>query len=53
MKALFKFLKDEDGATAIEYGLLAALIALLIIVGVTAIGGSLANVFNDIADALP
>lgn len=53
MKALFKFLKDEDGATAIEYGLIAALIALLIIGGVTLIGGSLSNVFNSIADALP
>ncbi|WP_353237744.1 Flp family type IVb pilin [Limnohabitans sp.] len=46
------FWADEDGATAIEYGLLASLIALAITVGAGALGGSLNNLFNDIADRL-
>ena len=37
--------KNEDGATAIEYGLLAALVAVAIIVTVTALGGELNSVF--------
>lgn len=44
---------EEDGATAIEYGLLAALIAVAIIVAVTAVGGGLTNTFNSVAAALP
>ena len=46
------FWADEDGATAIEYGLLASLIALAITVGAGALGGSLNTLFNDIADRL-
>jgi len=41
MKKLIEFFKDEDGVTAIEYGLIAALIAIVIIGGVTLIGDSL------------
>jgi pilus assembly protein Flp/PilA len=48
-----RFLKDEAGATAIEYGLLAALIALAIIVAVTGIGTKLAAVYNSISTKLP
>jgi len=44
-----RFIKDEDGVTAIEYGLIAALIALAIISGVTTIGTNLSKVFSDIA----
>ncbi|RQH08379.1 Flp family type IVb pilin [Paraburkholderia dinghuensis] len=44
-----RFIKDEDGVTAIEYGLIAALIAIAIIAGVKAIGSNLSTVFNDIA----
>ncbi|WP_439814909.1 Flp family type IVb pilin [Zavarzinia sp. CC-PAN008] len=40
------FLRDEDGATAIEYGLIAAMIAVAIIVGVTALGGNV-NAMHD------
>lgn len=40
--------KDEKGATAIEYGLLAALISVAIIVTVTALGGTLESVFSSI-----
>jgi pilus assembly protein Flp/PilA len=43
------FSKDESGATAIEYGLIAALIAVAIIGGVALIGGDLSSVFNAIA----
>jgi pilus assembly protein Flp/PilA len=45
---LQKFLKDESGATAIEYGLIAALIALVIITALTAVGTSLSATFNSI-----
>ncbi|MDP9403812.1 MAG: Flp family type IVb pilin [Actinomycetota bacterium] len=43
---------DEEGATAIEYGLLAALIALAIVAGATALGGSINTLFTDIAGYL-
>lgn len=46
------FWKDEEGVTAIEYGLIAALIAVVIIVAVTAVGGNLGNIFNYIAGEL-
>lgn len=48
-KFIKRFLRDEDGATAIEYGLIVALIALGIIVGLRAIGEDLSTVFNNIA----
>jgi pilus assembly protein Flp/PilA len=44
-----KFLKDENGATAIEYGLIAALIAVVIVGGVTAIGTNLSTLFTGVA----
>jgi pilus assembly protein Flp/PilA len=43
---------DEDGATAIEYGLLAALVAVAIIIAVAAIGTELNNAFTFVADEL-
>ncbi len=52
MKKLMRFLKDEDGVTAIEYGLIAALIAVVIIVAVTAVGQSLQTTFETVEDAL-
>jgi len=52
MDKLLKFLKDEDGVTAIEYGLIAALIACMIITVITAIGTNLAAKFTEIKDAL-
>ncbi len=46
-------LRDKmEGATAVEYGLIVALIAVVIIVAVTALGGQLATVFTNIKDAL-
>ena len=44
-----RFLKDESGATAIEYGLIAALIAVAIIGGVTALGKNAGTTFNEVA----
>jgi len=47
-----KFWQEEEGVTAIEYGLIAALIAVVIIAAVTAVGENLNAVFQYIADAL-
>lgn len=49
MNLISRFVRDESGATAIEYGLIAALIAVVIITGVTAVGTQLNTKFNDIA----
>jgi pilus assembly protein Flp/PilA len=49
-KFLSRFLTDESGATAIEYGLIAALIAVVIIGAVTAVGTNLKSTFNNIAN---
>jgi pilus assembly protein Flp/PilA len=46
------FWSDESGATAIEYGLIATLIAVAIIGAVTAIGGGLSNQFNNAANGI-
>lgn len=51
-KLFARFVKNESGATAIEYGLIAALIALAIMVGAGSLGNSLDNKFNDLADTL-
>lgn len=51
-KLLSRFYKDESGATAIEYGLIAALIALAIITGATAVGTQLAAKFTKISTTL-
>jgi pilus assembly protein Flp/PilA len=47
-----KFLKDEGGATAIEYGLIAALIAVACIVALQAVGNELGTMFNTVAGSL-
>ncbi|MDE2202407.1 MAG: Flp family type IVb pilin [Burkholderiaceae bacterium] len=47
-----QFVRDEDGVTAIEYGLIAALIAVVIIASVRLVGTNLSNVFSNIAAAL-
>ncbi|MDL1973529.1 MAG: Flp family type IVb pilin [Deltaproteobacteria bacterium] len=52
MKRLMSFLKDEEGATAIEYGLIAALISVVIIVAITLVGDNLEIVFTEVGDAL-
>jgi pilus assembly protein Flp/PilA len=52
MEKVIRFFKDEEGATAIEYGLIASLISVVIIAAVTAVGGGLVNTFGLIAAAL-
>jgi pilus assembly protein Flp/PilA len=47
-----RFLRDEEGVTAIEYGLIAALIAVVIIVGAGLVGTNLNTLFTDISDCL-
>jgi pilus assembly protein Flp/PilA len=51
-KFIQKFVRDEEGVTAIEYGLIAALIAVVIIVAVTAVGTSLSGNFTAISTAI-
>ena len=53
MKTLVKFLKDESGATAIEYGLIAAFVALALVAGLTAIGANLSATFGLVSAAFP
>jgi pilus assembly protein Flp/PilA len=52
MTLFARFVKDESGATAIEYGLIAAGIAVTILVGVQAVGTKLLALFNTIASDL-
>jgi len=53
MKSLIsKFFKDESAATAIEYGLIAAGIAIAIITAVNGVGGALNNTFTNISNSL-
>jgi pilus assembly protein Flp/PilA len=47
-----QFLGDRSGATAIEYGLIAALIAVVIITAVTAVGTNLSGTFNTVATSV-
>ena len=48
MNLISRFVRDESGATAIEYGLIAALIAVVIITGVTAVGTGLSTTFDTL-----
>ena len=50
--AVKRFWADEEGVTAIEYGLLAALIAVVIIAGAALVGTNLNTLFNDIGTCL-
>ena len=52
MKTLIATRKNEVGATAIEYGLIAALISVAIIAAVTLVGGNLSNTFNIVGSVL-
>jgi pilus assembly protein Flp/PilA len=47
--AMKRFWNDESGATAVEYGLMVALIAVVIIVAVTALGVNLSEMFSGVA----
>ena len=52
MKTALKLFKNESGATAIEYGLIAALIAVVIIVAVSTIGTQLNKTFSTVGSSL-
>jgi pilus assembly protein Flp/PilA len=52
MQIFKNFLNNESGATAIEYGLIAGLISVVIIVAVTLVGTNLTATFNAVASAL-
>lgn len=51
-KFMTRFFKDESGATAIEYGLIAALIAVVLVGTLTLVGGSLDTTFTKVSDEL-
>jgi len=53
LRKITAFINDEEGASAVEYGLLVGLIAVAIIVAVTALGTKLAALFTTITAALP
>jgi pilus assembly protein Flp/PilA len=52
LRTLLKLLRDEDGATAIEYGLIAALIAVAAVAAMTTVGTNLSATFNSVASQL-
>jgi pilus assembly protein Flp/PilA len=52
MLRVFAFLKDESGATAIEYGLIAAGISIVIVASAQSVGSSLNNVFSTVSTQL-
>ena len=52
MQTIRNFIKNNKGATAIEYGLIAALIAVGIIAAATTLGGGLSGLFNKISTKL-
>ena len=52
LATLRTFAADESGATAIEYGLIAALVAVGLIAALSALGGSLQTIFNTISTQL-
>ncbi|MBK9083599.1 MAG: Flp family type IVb pilin [Rhizobiales bacterium] len=52
MTKIFAFAKDESGATAIEYGLIAALVGVAIITAVTTLGTKLSSTFGNVSAKL-
>jgi len=52
MSLINRFLKNESGATAIEYGLIAGLIAVVIIGAVTTLGTKISGTFTNVSNAL-
>jgi len=51
-KFITRFMRDESGATAIEYGLIVALIAVVIITAVTTVGSNLSTSFNAVGNSI-
>lgn len=52
MNIFSRFVRDESGATAIEYGLIAALIAVVVITGVSMVGTTLSSTFTTLASSI-
>ncbi len=52
-KFVTRFMKDESGATAIEYGLIAALVAVVLVVALGAMGTKLSGTFQTVTSNLP
>lgn len=52
-KFVTRFVRDESGATAIEYGLIAALIAVVLLSALQVLGGKVGNTFNKIGSNMP
>jgi pilus assembly protein Flp/PilA len=52
MRTLFQLIRDRRGATAIEYGLIAALIAVAAITAMSGVGSSLKTTFNNVSSAM-
>jgi pilus assembly protein Flp/PilA len=52
MKRLMSFLRDEEGATAVEYGLIVALIAAVIVAAVGIVGGHVNTAFTTVGTAI-
>lgn len=52
MKTIQKLFKDESGATAIEYGLIAALISVVAILAITTLGQNISSTFTTVAEAM-
>ena len=52
-KFVMRFAKDESGATAIEYGLIAALVAVVLVVALGAMGTKLSGTFQTVTNNLP
>ncbi|HWA91009.1 MAG TPA: Flp family type IVb pilin [Rhizomicrobium sp.] len=52
MNTFTRFIRDESGATAIEYGLIAALIAVVVIGAVTAVGTGLSGTFSTVSGSV-
>jgi pilus assembly protein Flp/PilA len=52
-KFIARFAKDESGATAIEYGLIAALVAVVLVTALTAMGTKLSGTFTTVSSKLP
>jgi pilus assembly protein Flp/PilA len=53
VKFIKRFTQDESGATAIEYGLIAALIALVLVTALTTLGKKVSATYSNISAAMP
>lgn len=53
LQSIYQFIKEEEGASAVEYGLIIGLIAVALIVVLTLLGGGLGNLFENVCDQLP